>query len=142
MPFQSKAQQRFMFSQHPKIAKRWAREMKGSHKSIRSLPEKKASDVESPASYWQGKSTIKRLEGGTSSGTHVDRNLPKAGFGTMYGTGMPKKAFDIAFSDEICKIAAGSSRTEAVRLAARAAPLAAKRIKGIRREWRTLGRKS
>ena len=24
MPFESKAQQRFMFSQHPEIAKRWA----------------------------------------------------------------------------------------------------------------------
>jgi hypothetical protein len=116
--------------------------MKKSNKSIRSLPEKKASETEAPAGYWQGKAAVKRLEGGTNSGTHVDRNLPKAGFGTMYGTGMPKKAFDIAFSDEICKIAAGPSRTDAVRLAARAAPLAAKRIKGIRREWRTLGRKS
>lgn len=26
MPFQSKAQQRYMFSQHPEIAKRWADE--------------------------------------------------------------------------------------------------------------------
>lgn len=26
MPFQSKAQARFMFSQHPKIAKEWAKE--------------------------------------------------------------------------------------------------------------------
>jgi len=25
MPFQSKSQQRFMFSQHPEIAKRWAK---------------------------------------------------------------------------------------------------------------------
>ena len=38
MPFKSKAQQRFMFSQHPDIAKRWAHEMpKGS---IKGLPEK------------------------------------------------------------------------------------------------------
>lgn len=26
MPFQSKAQRRYLFSQHPDIAKRWARE--------------------------------------------------------------------------------------------------------------------
>lgn len=35
MPFKSKAQARFMFSQHPKIAKRWA--SKGL--SIKKLPE-------------------------------------------------------------------------------------------------------
>lgn len=39
MPFKSKAQQKFMFSQHPKIAKRWAKETK----NIKNLPEKKKS---------------------------------------------------------------------------------------------------
>lgn len=34
MPFKSKAQQGFMFSQHPKIAKRWAKETP----SMKSLP--------------------------------------------------------------------------------------------------------
>lgn len=28
MPFKSKAQQRFMFARHPKIARRWAKEYK------------------------------------------------------------------------------------------------------------------
>ena len=37
MPFSSKAQQRFMFAKHPKIAKRWANETP----NIKSLPEKK-----------------------------------------------------------------------------------------------------
>lgn len=37
MPFESKAQQRFMFAQHPKIAKRWAAETK----DIKGLPERK-----------------------------------------------------------------------------------------------------
>ena len=35
MPFRSQAQQRFMFSQHPKIAKRWAKETP----SMKSLPQ-------------------------------------------------------------------------------------------------------
>lgn len=35
MPFKSKAQARFMFSQHPKIAKRWA----SKTLSIKKLPE-------------------------------------------------------------------------------------------------------
>jgi hypothetical protein len=35
MPFKSKAQQRFMFSQHPKMAKRWA----SKTLSIKKLPE-------------------------------------------------------------------------------------------------------
>lgn len=35
MPFKSKAQQRFMYSQHPGIAKRWAKETL----SIKKLPE-------------------------------------------------------------------------------------------------------
>ena len=35
MPFKSKAQQRFMFAQHPKIAKRWA----SKTLSIKKLPE-------------------------------------------------------------------------------------------------------
>lgn len=37
MPFQSKAQQRFMFSQHPEIAKRWAAETP----DMKHLPAKK-----------------------------------------------------------------------------------------------------
>lgn len=37
MPFKSKAQQRYMFSQHPKIAERWAKETS----NIKKLPEKK-----------------------------------------------------------------------------------------------------
>lgn len=36
MPFKSKAQQRFMFARHPKMAKRWADETP----SIKKLPEK------------------------------------------------------------------------------------------------------
>lgn len=37
MPFESEAQRRFMFAQHPRIAKRWAKETpKG-----KDLPEKK-----------------------------------------------------------------------------------------------------
>ena len=39
MPFKSKAQARFMFAKHPKIAKRWAKETK----SIKSLPKRKGS---------------------------------------------------------------------------------------------------
>lgn len=38
MPFKSKAQQRWMFSQHPKMAKRWAKETP----DIKSLPEHKS----------------------------------------------------------------------------------------------------
>ena len=37
MPFESKAQQRFMFAKHPRIAKRWA----GETPDIKALPEKK-----------------------------------------------------------------------------------------------------
>ena len=37
MPFESKAQQKFMFAKHPKIAKRWAKETS----NIKGLPEKK-----------------------------------------------------------------------------------------------------
>jgi hypothetical protein len=36
MPFKSKAQVRFMYSQHPEIAKRWAKETL----KIKKLPEK------------------------------------------------------------------------------------------------------
>lgn len=36
MPFTSKAQARFMFARHPKIAKRWAKHTK----DIKSLPKK------------------------------------------------------------------------------------------------------
>jgi hypothetical protein len=38
MPFQSKAQQRFMFSQHPDIAEEWAH--KGPKGYIKRLPER------------------------------------------------------------------------------------------------------
>lgn len=38
MPFQSKAQMRFMYSQHPKIAARWSKETKDE----KGLPEKKS----------------------------------------------------------------------------------------------------
>lgn len=37
MPFQSKAQMRMMFAQHPKMAKEWAKETP----NIKSLPEHK-----------------------------------------------------------------------------------------------------
>jgi hypothetical protein len=37
MPFKSKSQQKYMFSQHPEIAKRWAAETP----NMKSLPEKK-----------------------------------------------------------------------------------------------------
>lgn len=37
MPFESKAQQRFMFKKHPKIAKRWA----GKYGVSKDLPERK-----------------------------------------------------------------------------------------------------
>lgn len=36
MPFKSKAQQKFMFAKHPKIAKRWAKETP----NIKNLPKK------------------------------------------------------------------------------------------------------
>jgi hypothetical protein len=36
MPFKSQAQMRYMFSQHPRIAKRWAKETL----KIKSLPKK------------------------------------------------------------------------------------------------------
>lgn len=39
MPFESKSQQRWMFSQHPEMAKRWAKETP----NIKKLPEKKGS---------------------------------------------------------------------------------------------------
>lgn len=132
MPFKSKAQQRFMFARHPRIAKRWAREMKAGHQSIKSLPEKTA-ETPYPANYWLGKDTVRRLEGTGSGPGLVDKKLPPNGFGTMYGTGHSKKAFDLAFADEVCKIAAGPSRIKAVQMAQRAAPIVAKRIRGIRR---------
>lgn len=43
MPFKSKAQARYMFAKHSKIAKRWASEMKRSRKTkhpIKPLPNK------------------------------------------------------------------------------------------------------
>lgn len=41
MPFKSKKQQAFMFARHPKIAKKWAKEMKRAHRSMKSLPTRK-----------------------------------------------------------------------------------------------------
>lgn len=40
MPFDSKAQMRYLFAKEPKVAKRFAEEMKSSGKSIKALPEK------------------------------------------------------------------------------------------------------
>lgn len=37
MPFKSKAQMRFMYAKHPKIAKRWSKETENE----KDLPEKK-----------------------------------------------------------------------------------------------------
>lgn len=39
MPFRSKAQQRFMFARHPKIAKKWAKHT--SAKQFKKLPARK-----------------------------------------------------------------------------------------------------
>ena len=41
MPFESKAQQRFMFAKHPRIARRWATEMEDRDMDFKKLPEKK-----------------------------------------------------------------------------------------------------
>jgi len=112
MPFESKAQKRFMFSRHPRIAKRWAHEMKGKGQSIKSLPEKTALDG--------------TLEPGKVSSSMDD-------------TEQPKTAFDLAFYDEISKLAA--SRTDAVRAAQRVGRFASKRIRGVQRHWKSLGKK-
>jgi len=44
MPFKSKAQQRFLYLKHPKIAKRWAQETE----NIEDLPEKAKKKKKSP----------------------------------------------------------------------------------------------
>lgn len=44
MPFKSKAQQRFLYLKHPKIAKQWAKETD----SFSDLPEKVKSKKKSP----------------------------------------------------------------------------------------------
>ena len=144
MPFSSKAQQRFMFARHPRIAKRWAKEHKKEHTSIKSLPEKLAYDNNQTANYWQDKSETRRLEGGAPTPMRTDI-VPKKGFGTMYGAGSGKKkrkvektAFVSAFKDEISKTAASLPRWIAARLARQAAPLKAKRIRGVRRRIRSL----
>lgn len=41
MPFESKAQQRFMFARHPKIAKRWAKEYDTDFKKLPERVKKK-----------------------------------------------------------------------------------------------------
>ena len=43
MPFKSAAQMRYLFAKEPKVAKRFAEEMKTQHKSFKGLPEKVAS---------------------------------------------------------------------------------------------------
>jgi len=40
MPFKSDAQRRFMYSQHPQIAKRWSKEAKVTGEEGEDLPEK------------------------------------------------------------------------------------------------------
>jgi hypothetical protein len=40
MPFKSQAQRRYLYSQHPKIAKRWRKE----HGPQKGLPERKGRD--------------------------------------------------------------------------------------------------
>ena len=40
-PFSSKAQERFMWSQHPEIAKRWVKEGKGYVKNHVSKPKRR-----------------------------------------------------------------------------------------------------
>jgi hypothetical protein len=41
VPFKSKAQARFMFAKHPKIASRWLKKSSGKH-PIKGLPQHKA----------------------------------------------------------------------------------------------------
>jgi hypothetical protein len=44
MPFQSRAQMRYMFARHPEIAKRWAKEYgvpKGLRERVRKLKKKR-----------------------------------------------------------------------------------------------------
>lgn len=40
MPFDSKAQMRYLYAKEPEIAKRFTREMKQEHASFKALPEK------------------------------------------------------------------------------------------------------
>ena len=52
MPFKSKQQARFMYSQHPKIAKKWSDEMKKDQKTehpIKPLPKRKKGSKMTPA---------------------------------------------------------------------------------------------
>jgi hypothetical protein len=51
MPFKSAAQQRFMFSQHPEMAKRWAKETP----NIKNLPEKVSSRHSAKKNKGKGK---------------------------------------------------------------------------------------
>jgi hypothetical protein len=51
MPFKSVAQQRFMFSQHPEMAKRWAKETP----NIKNLPEKVSSSKSAKKNKAKGK---------------------------------------------------------------------------------------
>lgn len=41
VPFESLAQMRFMYSKHPRLAKKWAKKQKKKGKSFKSLPERK-----------------------------------------------------------------------------------------------------
>ncbi len=54
-PFQSKAQQRFMFARHPKIASEFAAETK----SIKNLPERKAAPKQPSIKILRQKKTLK-----------------------------------------------------------------------------------
>lgn len=40
MPFKSEAQMRYLFAKEPKVAERFAKEMKSEGKSFKALPEK------------------------------------------------------------------------------------------------------
>lgn len=40
MPFDSKAQMRYLYAKEPAVAKRFTEEMKAGHKSFKALPEK------------------------------------------------------------------------------------------------------
>ena len=55
MPFKSKAQQRFMFARHPRIAKRWAKKYGVS----KTLPEKLSGMSIHPVEYKRARKEIR-----------------------------------------------------------------------------------
>lgn len=110
MPFESKAQQRYMFAQHPRIAKRWAKETpdmknlpekamdkKGSFfadrhqpkagRFFRDLPGREDGDF-AKQSMLGGSQPINIGATGAPMGGQGYRG---AGMGDLYGTGKPKK---------------------------------------------------